>query len=136
MVKSWDGGQAWGLRSAAASGADVPGQDAAPVLAPAEAPPAAEPHPWPLARGVGLLEGTLAGADGAGGHVYALVLPSGRRFQVSEPLYRLAELLRGRLPAAEVAAGLGGRIGRPLSAADVATLVATKLAPHGVVSER
>ncbi|HEY7064644.1 MAG TPA: hypothetical protein VII06_24435 [Chloroflexota bacterium] len=136
MVKAWDGGEAWGLRPAAASGAEIPGQEATPAPATADAPPAAVPHPWPLARGVGLLEGTLAGAEGPGSHVYALVLPSGRRFQVSEPLYRLAELLRGRLPAEEVAARLGARVGRPLSAADLSTLVATKLAPHGVVSER
>lgn len=91
--------------------------------------------PWPLAPGVSLQEGTLVGDDCAGAHVYALLLPSGRRFQVSEPLYRLAQLLQTRLPAEEIAARLGARLGRPLSVADVATLVATKLAPQGVVVE-
>jgi hypothetical protein len=91
------------------------------------------PHPWPLAYGVGLLEGTLVGAVGAGRHAYALVLRDGRRFEVSEPLYRLAELLQGRLSAEEIAARLSARLGRPLSVADVAGLVELKLAPQGVV---
>jgi hypothetical protein len=89
---------------------------------------------WQVARGVSLWEGTLAGAEPAGAHVYALLLPNGRRFQVSEPLYRLAELLQTRLPAEEIAARLGARLGRSLSVADVAALVATKLAPEGVVA--
>jgi hypothetical protein len=87
-----------------------------------------------LAPGVGLLEGTLVGAEPAGAHVYALVLPNGRRFQVSEPLYRLAELLQSHLPPEEIAARLSARLGRPLSAADVASLVATRLQPQGVVA--
>jgi hypothetical protein len=91
-------------------------------------------HEWQVARGVSLWEGTLAGAEPAGAHVSALLLPNGRRFQVSEPLYRLAELLQTRLPAEEIAARLGARLGRSLSVADVAALVATKLAPEGVVA--
>jgi NAD(P)-dependent dehydrogenase (short-subunit alcohol dehydrogenase family) len=79
-------------------------------------------------------EDTLPGPEPAGAHVYALLLPNGRRFQVSEPLYRLAELLQTRLPAEEIAARLGARLGRSLSVADVAALVATKLAPEGVVA--
>ena len=67
-------------------------------------------------------------------HVYALVLPSGRRFQVSEPLFRLAELLQSHLPAEQIAARLGARLGRPISVADVATLVATRREPQGVVA--
>ncbi len=94
------------------------------------------PHPWPLARGVGLVEGALIGPEGPGGHVYTLVLPDGRRFQVSGPLYRLAELLASTLSAEEVAARLSERLGRSLGAADVAALVETKLAPQGVVRVR
>jgi hypothetical protein len=48
-------------------------------------------------------------------------------------LYRLAELLQGRLSADQVAARLSERLGRSLGASDVATLVETKLAPQGVV---
>ena len=92
-------------------------------------------HEWILARGVSLLEGTLVGGEQAGAHVYALVLPSGRRLQVSEALYRLAELLQSRLPPEGVAARLGARLGRPLSVDDVAALVATRLRPQGVVSD-
>lgn len=88
---------------------------------------------WRLAPGVGLLEGTLAGGEPVNAHVYALVLPSGRRFQVSEPLFRLAELLQSRLPAEQIAARLSARLGRALPVADVATLVATRLEPQGVV---
>ena len=91
---------------------------------------------WALAHGVGLMEGALVGAEGAGGHAYVIVRPDGRRFQVSEPLYRLAELLQGRLSADKVAARLSERLGRSLTAADVVTLVETKLAPQGVVRAR
>src|SRR3954466_12315220 len=101
-------------------------------LAPAGPTPTAA-IPWQLAPGVGLLEGTLAGGEPVSAHIYALVLPSGRRFQVSEPLFRLAELLRSRLPAEQIAARLGARLGRPITVADVATLVATRLEPLGVV---
>jgi hypothetical protein len=90
---------------------------------------------WRLAPGVGLLEGTLVGGEPEGAHAYALVLPSGRRLQVSEPLYRLAELLQRPLPPEEVAARLSARLDRPLSVADVATLVATRLQPQGVVAD-
>ena len=90
---------------------------------------------WRLAPGVGLLEGTLAGGEPPGARAYALVLPSGRRLQVSEPLFRLAALLQAGLPAEEVAARLSERLGRPLAAADVAALVASKLQPLGVVSD-
>jgi hypothetical protein len=90
--------------------------------------------PWRLAAGVGLLEGTLAGGEPVSTHVYALVLPSGRRFQVSEPLFRLAELLQSRLPAEQIAARLGARLGRSITVADIATLVATRLEPQGVVA--
>src|SRR5581483_5452730 len=80
----------------------------------ASSPPATRPPtliPWRLAPGVSLLQGTLAGGEPAGAHVYALVLPSGRRFQVSEPLFRLAELLQGQLPPEEIAARLSARLG-------------------------
>ena len=88
---------------------------------------------WALAHGVGLMEGALVGPEGLGGHTYVIVRPDGRRFQVSEPLYHLAELLQGRLSADEVAARLSERLGRSLTASDVVTLVETKLAPQGVV---
>jgi hypothetical protein len=91
------------------------------------------PPAWVLAHGVGLIEGALVGSDEPGGHVFVIVRPDGRRFQVSEPLYRLAELLQGRLSADQVAARLSERLGRSLGASDVATLVETKLAPQGVV---
>jgi hypothetical protein len=100
-------------------------------------PPTHDPgaSPWRLARGVSLLEGTLVGGEPPGTHVYALVLPTGRRLQVSEALYRLVELLQSRLPPEEIAARLAARLGRSLSAQDVATLVATRLRPQGVVSD-
>ena len=109
------------------------GETGAPAR-PAPWPVAPGPHPWRLAPGVGLLEGTLAGGEPAGTHVYALVLPSGRRFQVSEPLFRLAELLQSALPAEQIAARLAARLGRPVTVADVAILVSTRLEPRGVVS--
>ena len=96
----------------------------------------APPHPWPLAPGVGLLEGTQVGPEGVAGPVYALVLPDGRCFQLSEPLYRLAELLRGTWSADEIAARLSQRLGRTASAADVGRLVESKLAPQGIVRPR
>ncbi len=86
---------------------------------------------WRLAPGVGLLEGTLVGPAGPAGPAYVLVLPDGRRYRVSEPLYRLAELLRGRLSAEEIAARLSARLGRPLSAGEVTRLVEQRLVPYG-----
>jgi hypothetical protein len=92
-------------------------------------------HQWTLVRGVSLLEGTLVGTEQPGTHAYALVLPSGRRLQVTEALYRLAELLQSRLPPEEIAARLAARLGRPLTVGDVAALVDTRLRPQGVVSD-
>jgi hypothetical protein len=93
-------------------------------------------HPWALARGVGLLEGTRVNAEGAAGQVYALVLPDGRCFEVSEPLYRLAALLQGTWSADEIAARLSEHMGRGVSTDDVARLVEAKLVPQGVVYPR
>ncbi|HLH26470.1 MAG TPA: hypothetical protein VK066_28450 [Chloroflexota bacterium] len=104
-------------------------------LSPAPDPRSPSPYTWRLAPGVSLLAGTLVGGDQSGVQVYALVLPNGQRFQVSEPLYRLAELLRSRLPPEEIAARLSARLGRPLGVAEVASLVATRLAPRGVVAD-
>ena len=100
-------------------------------------PPTPDPVEWRLASGVWLVEGTAVGAGAAvDEHVYTLVLPDGRRYQVSEPLYRLAELLECRLSLQEVAARLSERLGRPLTVADVAGLVERKLVPQHVVTPR
>lgn len=88
---------------------------------------------WRLAPGVGLVEGTLLDGQGPGQHVYTLVLPSGRRFRVAEPLYRLAELLAGQRSPEEVAAALSARLGRSFGVAEVDGLIETRLAPHGAV---
>jgi hypothetical protein len=98
-------------------------------------PPSSSPHAWTLVHGVSLLDGTLVGGDHSGTHAYALVLPSGRRLQVSEALFRLVELLQSALPPEEIATRLAARLGRPLSVGDVAALVATRLRPQGVVSD-
>jgi hypothetical protein len=89
---------------------------------------------WRLAPGVGLVEGTLVGGEGTPGErVYALVLPNGYRYRVSEALYRLAELLAGERSVAEVAVHLSQRLGRPLRPAEVAGLIERKLAARGLV---
>jgi hypothetical protein len=92
---------------------------------------------WQLATGVWPVEGTAVGvADADAAHVYTLVRPDGRRFQLTEPLYRLAELLEQRLPLATIAVRLSERVGRRLEPSDVATLIVRKLAPWGVVAAR
>jgi hypothetical protein len=98
---------------------------------------ASVPREWQLAAGVGLVEGTVIGAgQAAGRHAYTVVLPSGRRFEVSESLYRLAELLAGRRTLSEITARLAERLGRPFSEAEVAALVERKLASQGIATPR
>src|SRR5262249_5959827 len=89
---------------------------------------------WRLAPGVWPQEGRVAaGERGAtDDRAYTLIMPSGRRFEVPEPLYRLAELLEAPRTVPDVAARLGERLGRPISAAQVASLIDEKLADHGV----
>ena len=103
--------------------------------------PAGEPGEaaaeWQLATGVWPVEGIAVGvADAEATHVYTLVRADGRRFQLTEPLYRLAELLEQRLPLATIAVRLSERVGRRLEPSDVATLIVQKLAPWGVVAPR
>jgi len=92
---------------------------------------------WQLATGVWPVEGIVVGvANAEAVHVYTLVRPDGRRFQLTEPLYRLAELLEQRLPLATIAVRLSERVGRRFEPGDVATLIAQKLEPWGVVAPR
>ncbi len=98
---------------------------------------ARQPTDWILAPGVWPVEGTAVGIpNGSPAHVYTLVRRDGRRFQVSEPLYRLAELLEARLPLAVVAEKLGERLGRPLGEHQVDRLIREKLVPWDVVAPR
>ena len=93
------------------------------------------PVQWRLAPGVWPVEGTVVGGTAAPGeHAYTLVLPNGRRYQVSESLYRLAELLASGLSLEEVAARLSERLGRPIAAAEVEALVERKLVPQGIAT--
>ena len=92
---------------------------------------------WQLATGVWPVQGIALGvANADAAHVYTLVRPDGRRFQLTEPLYRLAELLEQRLPMATIAVRLSERVGRRLEPGDVVTLIAQKLEPWGVVAPR
>jgi hypothetical protein len=88
---------------------------------------------WRLAPGVWPQEGRVAaGRAAADERAYTLIMPSGRRFELTEPLYRLAELLEAPRAVPDVAARLGERLGRPISPAQVAALIDEKLADHGV----
>jgi hypothetical protein len=88
---------------------------------------------WRLAPGVWPQEGrVVAGRTVGDDRAYTLIMPSGRRFELTEPLYRLAELLEAPRAVPDVAARLGERLGRPISAAQVASLIDEKLADHGV----
>ncbi len=92
---------------------------------------------WGLAPGVWPVEGFAIGTPRPEpAHVYTLVRPDGRRFQVSESLYRLAELLEARQSLTAIAAELSGRLGRPLGADDVDRLIREKLLPWAVVAPR
>jgi hypothetical protein len=96
-----------------------------------------QPTEWILAPGVWPVEGTVVGAPGGcPAHSYTLVRRDGRRFQVSEPLYRLAELLEAGHPLAVVAQKLGERLGRSLDERQVARLIREKLVPWDVVAPR
>jgi hypothetical protein len=79
-----------------------------------------------------LLAGTALSGAQRGHPQYLLVAPSGHRYAVSEPLYRLAELLRRPRPLAEIAATLSTRLGHPLDAPAVAALIESKLAARGL----
>jgi hypothetical protein len=88
---------------------------------------------WRLAPGVWPQEGqAVTGRAMADERAYTLIMPSGRRFELTEPLFRLAELLEAPRSVPDVAARLGKRLGRPISAAQVAALIDEKLADHGV----
>lgn len=103
------------------------------VVATDPAPTAPTPEPcWRLAPGVDLLAGTALSCEQRGRTLYLLVAPSGHRYAVSEPLYRLAELLRRPRSLAEIAAALSARLGRQLDAPAVAALIASKLAARGL----
>ena len=96
-----------------------------------------DPMEWQLAPGVWLVEGTAVGTNhDRGQHVYTLVRPDGRRFQVSEALYRLAQALEQRQSLTEIAAHMGAYLARPLSAPDVTKLIHQKLVPWGVATLR
>jgi hypothetical protein len=99
----------------------------------ADTAPATPPEPrWRLAPGVDLLAGTALSGEQRGHTLYLLVAPSGHRYAVSEPLYRLAELLRSSRSLAEIATALSTRLGRPLDAPAAAALIESKLAAHGL----
>src|SRR5437879_11316724 len=60
---------------------------------------------WRLAPGVWPQEGrAVAGRAEADERAYTLIMPSGRRFELTEPLYRLAELLEAPRSVPDVAA--------------------------------
>jgi hypothetical protein len=65
---------------------------------------------------------------------YLLRLPNGRSFQLAGPLYHLTALLDGQRTYAEVAAALGDRIGRTVSADEVRSIVERKLTPLGILA--
>jgi hypothetical protein len=71
------------------------------------------------------------GAQG-GQHAYLLVLPDGRRFHVTRPLYHLARLLARHVSLSEVATSLSECVARPLGQEEVAALIARRLAPLGI----
>jgi hypothetical protein len=87
----------------------------------------------PLPR---LLPGVELGEldSGSTEQAYLLTLPDGRNYQLARPLYHLASLLDGERTVAEVADALSARIGRPISAAEVTTIVDQKLVPLGILA--
>jgi hypothetical protein len=95
------------------------------VTAPAEAD-----RVPPLVPGVSLHELDSSAVDQA----YLLKLPGGRTFQLAGPLYHLIALLDGQRTYVEVAAALGERIGRTVTADEVHSIVARKLAPLGILA--
>jgi len=90
-------------------------------------------QPAPLPR---LLPGVELGEldSGSTEQAYLLTLPDGRNYQLARPLYHLASLLDGERTTDEVADALSSRIGRPISAEEVTTIVEQKLAPLGILA--
>src|SRR4051812_32246812 len=82
-----------------------------------------------------LLPGVLLGEldSGASEQAYLLTHPDGRHFQVAGALYHLASLLDGQRGTNTIAAELSERIGRPVTAEEVETIVDRKLAPLGII---
>lgn len=72
--------------------------------------------------------------SGASEQLYLLRLPNGRHFQLAGPLYHLVSLLDGRRTPAAIAAELGARLGRPITAEEVAAIIDRKLAPLGILA--
>ena len=116
-------------------GGEGPGDEDSDRLSRTSAPSPPAPVQWRLAPGVWPVEGTVVGGTAAPGeHAYTLVLPNGRRYQVSEALYRLAELLASGRSLEEVAARLSEWLGRPIAAAEVEALVERKLVPQRIAT--
>jgi hypothetical protein len=63
-----------------------------------------------------------------------LALPSGRQFALTPPLAAFVRLIDGHRPLATIAAQLAPQLARPVSPAQLAHLLTTKLAPLGVVT--
>jgi hypothetical protein len=92
---------------------------------------------WRLAPGVGLLSGTLVGDSGEPARNACLVvLPNGRRFEVTPSLFLVAELLAGDVSLRDVARQIGQRTGRLVSPSALDAIVRQKLVPAGVVQAR
>jgi len=72
--------------------------------------------------------------SGASEQMYLLRLPNGRNFQIAGPLYHLATLLDGQRTPATIAAELGARLGRTVTAEDVVTIIERKLVPLGILA--
>jgi hypothetical protein len=65
---------------------------------------------------------------------FLLSRSDGQVMQVSEGLYRVAEAIDGRRTPSEIATRVSGEMHRDVDAAAVATLVAERLAPAGLIA--
>ncbi|HLI28793.1 MAG TPA: hypothetical protein VKZ60_17140 [Chloroflexota bacterium] len=101
-----------------------------PLAAPAGAAVALDAPAPRLLPGVRLTELD----SGASQQMYLLRLPNGRHFQLAGPLYHLVSLLDGQRTPAAIAVELGARLGRPITAEEVATIIDRKLAPLGILA--